>query len=752
MNKILKLKGTIYQKNNISGGGPANIPPSSSITSKKINTLKKELQDIKSFWEKQSLGFKPLVSIYYIKVVAKSNRVGYVFSQKGISSNESIVGARFSDESDPKHVITHCIPLAAINNTINSISEVERIIDESFKGEIDYSILSEINLGNIKLPKTVLTKTNFACLVKDLYYVDSFKLPTEQTDSHISGPRMISLFDTGMKYSEIVKRLNLKNKLFEHLDDHTWLLTPDQYEELYQKAPYLISMSLTDWRDINYSAGIFQINGRNFNIPSPTNEPTIGVLDTLFSENVYFHEWVEYQEMIDENLINKESYHHGTSVTSLIVDGPSLNPYLDDGCGRFRVRHFGIAQQGRNSATDIIRKIKAIVLSNKDIKVWNISLGSEMQVLFDSISPEAAILDQLQYENDIIFVIAGTNNNNTAKYATRIGAPADSINSVVVNSVKFSGQPAEYSRSGPVLCFFNKPDVSTFGGDKEDRMIVFSDKGLCKESGTSFAAPWVTRKIAYLIYILKYPREVAKALIIDSACGWNTNTKMQSMIGYGRVPTHINDIINTPDDEIKFTIYGTSEKYDSYAYNIPVPKVKDKFPYVAKATLAYFPKCSRNQGVDYTDTELDIHFGRMTDKGKIKSIDNNMQGEEQRLDLKEASVRHDFRKWDNVKHISEGLKTNNRSKKVYTRIKPTGAEESLDNWGISIKTKERLEAKSGQGIHFGLVITLKEIDGRNRISDFIQRCRSNNWFVEEVDADVMVSNYVAAEAEINFED
>lgn len=752
MNKILKLRGTIYQKNNTSGGGPANIPPGKSISSEKIKRLKKELQDIESFWDKQSLGFNPLVSIYYIDVVAKSNRVGYVFSQKGITSNASIVGARFSSESNPKHIITHCIPLDTIKNTIDSISEVERIIDQFFDKKIDYNNLSEINIGNKKLPKTVLTKTNFSCLVKDLYYVDSFKLPMEQTNSKIFGPQIISLFDTGLSYSEILKKLDLKNRVFEHLDDHTWLLTPTQYDELYQKAPYLISMSLTDWRDFNYEIGNSIKKVDNFNIPSPTNEPIIGVLDTLFSENVYFHEWVDYQEMIDKNLINNESYHHGTSVTSLIVDGPSLNPYLDDGCGRFRVRHFGIAQQGRNSAIDIIRKIKSIVLSNKDIKVWNISLGSEMQVLFDSISPEAAILDQLQYENDIIFVIAGTNNNNTAEYAPRIGSPADSINSIVVNSVKFSGQPAEYSRSGPVLCFYNKPDVSTFGGDREDQMIVFSEKGFCKESGTSFAAPWIARKIAYLIYILKYPREVAKALIIDSACGWNTNTKMKNIIGYGRVPTHIKDIINTPDDEIKFTIYGTSEKYDSYAYNIPVPKVKDKFPYVAKATLAYFPKCSRNQGVDYTDTELDIHFGRMTNKGKIKSIDNNMQGEEQRTDLKESTVRHDFRKWDNVKHISEGLKANNRSKKVYSSIKPTGTEESLDNWGISIKTKERLEAKSGRGIHFGLVITLKEIDGRNRISDFIQRCRSNNWFVEEVDENIMLNNYIAAEADINFED
>ena len=40
-------------------------------------------------------------------------------------------------------------------------------------------------------------------------------------------------------------------------------------------------------------------------------------------------------------------------------------------------------------------------------------------------------------------------------------------------------------------------------------------------------------------------------------------------------------------------------------------------------------------------------------------------------------------------------------------------------WGISIKTKERLEKRDGEGIKFGVVVTLKEISGVNRIDEFI---------------------------------
>ena len=146
-------------------------------------------------------------------------------------------------------------------------------------------------------------------------------------------------------------------------------------------------------------------------------------------------------------------------------------------------------------------------------------------------------------------------------------------------------------------------------------------------SGTSFAAPWVTRKLAYLIEILGLSREVAKALIVDVATGWEDTGNNQSiapLIGHGSVPIKIDDIVKSKDNEIKFVINGISKEYDTYAYNIPVPVNKETHPFVAKATLCYFPKCSINQGVDYTNTELDISIGRINHRG-IKTINKNTQ-------------------------------------------------------------------------------------------------------------------------------
>ena len=57
----------------------------------------------------------------------------------------------------------------------------------------------------------------------------------------------------------------------------------------------------------------------------------------VICKRVYFDEWVEYHDMVDDNLLkNPDDYRHGTAVDSIIVDGARLNPWLDDGCGRFR--------------------------------------------------------------------------------------------------------------------------------------------------------------------------------------------------------------------------------------------------------------------------------------------------------------------------------------------------------------------------------------------------------------------------------
>lgn len=737
MNNLLQLKGTFHQASSNSRPGPPNLPVGKCVEVSKLEKLLSDLEDLRKFWSSENIISGALVSVYYNKVVAKSNRIQGLLSKGSFKANSSIVGARFTKDESPKHIITHYVSIEILDESIKRLNICIDILNSKFYGVITYDIINQINKKKIPFKPTKIAKTNFLKVIVDAYYVEKFDVLVNDTE--VIDEAIITIYKTNVKTEDLMEKMGINLQFTRVMDDTTILLRPDELTILKQKAPYLISMAVSDITKLTKDD--FEFSSDNIiTIPAPKNEPTIGVVDTMFDKNVYFSEWVEFKNMLSDDIpLSPGDYKHGTAVSSIIVDGPSFNSHLDDGCGRFRVRHFGVAAGNQFSSFTILRNINEIISTNKDIKVWNLSLGSNLEINLNFISAEAAILDKIQYENDVIFVIAGTNKNSSHRRPMAIGSPADSINSLVVNSVDSNNKPAAYTRKGPVLSFFTKPDVSYYGGDNEKPMRVCTSTGESLVSGTSFATPWIARKMSYLIDILGLSREVAKALIINSATGWGKQKYDSSLIGHGIVPIKIDDIVRCPDDEIQFVLSGTSEKYDTYNYNIPVPISKEKHPFIAKATLCYFPCCSRNQGVDYTNTELDIQFGRINDK-TIKPIDNNYQSAELGHYTWEKDARKYYRKWDNVKHIRETLKNSNRAKKCYDK----------GIWGISLKTKERLEEKYGVGIKFGIVITLKEIDGVNRIDDFIKNCSLRGWLVNEIDVENRIDIYNIAEEEIEF--
>ncbi|QTQ13001.1 S8 family peptidase [Treponema parvum] len=740
MNDILKLTGHFEQRKNPNRPGPRNLPANKKIKVSHIINLRNQLIEIDEYWKNKTLFQKALVSVHYTEVVAKSNRIKDLLSQYSQNTNETIVGAKFSNDSedDPKHIITHCVDKKTIRETITQLDKCISIIQAMFSGEVDFAIIEKINSNLTPIPN--FSKTKFVSLIVDCFHVDFFDVDLEKESININS--IVTLYKTDVNSIDILRQIGISETKYQKIDVDTFIMSPAIFEILKREAPYLIAMKVEDLTEIPAVSIEEDIDADpDFSILDPTNEPVIGVIDTHFDKHVYFTKWVDYTNMQSSDIeLEPEDYDHGTMVSSIIVDGPTLNPRLQDNCGRFRVRHFGVAKKGSNSSSFIMETIEKIVENNKDIKVWNLSLGSELEIDRNFISPEAAKLDYLQFKNDIVFIVSGTNKPENKEYPKKIGAPADSINSIVVNSVDFNDIPAEYSRTGPVLSFFNKPDLCYYGGTYEDGLTVYAPFGKKKSYGTSFAAPWITRKMAYLIYKMNFTKEAAKALLIDSAAGWKKFKSTTTIAGYGVVPIQIENIIQSQNDEIRFVISGSSILYDTYNYNIPVPVYQDAQPFIAKATLCYFPNCSRNQGVDYTDTELDLHFGRIKDDS-IKPIDNNIQNDEGRYFLKEEKARQLYRKWDNIKLIGEELKNNPRARKLYDD----------GRWGISLKTTKRLVGNSGRGMAFGLVITLKEINGQNRLEDFIRLCSLRGWLVNRINVENQIEIFNKFEQAIEFE-
>lgn len=742
MNNVLELKGNrfVQAPKSASGGGPA-MNSKVVVTSQKLKELTSKLFQIKDFWIHENRPFNGiLISVHYNKIVAKSNRIAGLF--KGDQSNYAIVGAKFNAEKT-KHIITYFLSIDDLDSSMDMLYKSDEIISSVFKDGITKAIFDNYVTDKINFQKYGLTKSLFKQIVADVSYIDDFEIEkaTQQFKASI-----ITLYDTGMDTKQLFHEIGIDILSSRILDNRTVFLDENQSKVLFEKAPYLVSMATENLSDLSPEDFIEDYQQEIAHIPSPSIEPTIGVIDTLFDTRVYFSEWVEYHDMVDKNIPkNPSDYRHGTAVSSIIVDGPKLNPWLNDGCGRFRVRHFGVAAGAQFSSFTIIKQIKCIIAENKDIKVWNISLGSNKEVNDNFISAEAAVLDQIQAENDVIFVVAGTNKPN--ENIEKIGSPADSINSLVVNAVTKSGLSTKYTRKGLALSFFAKPDVSYYGGSEEKYIQVCEPLGAAFVAGTSFAAPWIARKLSYLIDVLGLNREVAKAMIIDSARGWNETPTPEevAIYGHGVVPIKIEDIVQTKDDEIKFVVTDISEKWNTYNYHFPVPLKDDSYPYFARATMCYFPICDRSQGVDYTNTELNLHFGRIKDNGKLNEINDDKQNQEDSLGtaksfILEGEARERFRKWDNVKYISEKPKSRKIPKKSYKNKK----------WGMEIKTNNRLDPKDGVGLRFGVVVTLKEMYGINRIDEFIRNCNLNGWLVNKIDIENRIDIHEKVNEEIEF--
>lgn len=745
MNNVLELKGKRFVQASKQGSGNGIAMNSKKIvTVEQLFRLIDKLYQIKDFWAHERKPFQGvLISVNYNKIVAKSNRIAGLL--KGKDSNFAIVGAKFNSEKN-KHIITYFVDMEDLESSINLLSKSCEVMKSEFKDGITQVIFKKDKeiFNKIKFKKFGLSKTTFKQVIADVSYIDDFEveMPAPQIKQSI-----ITLFDTGMDTKSLFKNIGIDILSSRILDDQTVFLDENQLKLLFEKAPYLVSMATVDLAELSPEDFIQEYRQSTIAIPSPSIEPTIGVIDTLFDRNVYFSEWVDYHDMVDNSIPkNQNDYRHGTAVSSIIVDGARLNPWLDDGCGRFKVRHFGVAVGSQFSSFTIVKQIKSIITNNSDIKVWNISLGSNQEINDNFISAEAATLDQIQYENDVIFVVAGTNKPN--ENIVKIGSPADSINSMVVNAVTKSGLSTKYTRKGLALSFFAKPDVSYYGGSEEQYIQVCEPLGAAYVAGTSFAAPWIARKLSYLIDVLGLGREVAKALIIDAARSWNQSPTPEevSLYGHGVVPIRIEDIVQTQDDEIKFLVSDISEKWNTYNYNFPVPLKEDKYPYVARATMCYFPICDRTQGVDYTNTELNLHFGRIKDDGKLNEINNDKQNQDDALNteksyLLEGDARERFRKWDNVKYVTEVPKGTNKSKKAYKN----------KNWGIEIKTNNRLDPKDGVGIRFGVVVTLKEINGVNRIDEFVKNCNLSGWLVNTIDIKTRIDIHEKVNEEIEFQ-
>ncbi len=760
---LLSLKNVFHTEKNKSGYSRRELKDNQGFSIEQIKKLISQLESIKEFWleHENILKNEEIITSVGTKVLAKSNRVMELFIPNfenvnavytSSEPNFYIVGVKIVKE---KHVITYSLPKGTLQKAIDKLKRLISFLD---KNNIDFVDNSTIKSGCKKesiLKKYNFNKTNFANLIVDIYYIDSFELEDNKevfnylrSEENKNTSKILTFYKTDRDIDDILSEIGIKINLSNKIDALSFCFSSIEDIDLIEsKIPYLVSMSIVDIFK-NDDVKTHKLDDDQYlcedneffvdKLPNPTNEPIVGVIDTFYKENkqCQLSKWIESVNMLNinqnDNYYTDSDFDHAMNVSSLIVCGNKLNPRLEDNCGFFKVKHFGIFSNG-GLISKAYKDIEEIVIKNREIKVWNISFGEHREIRQNSISLLASLLDNLSNKYDIIFVVCGTNDkneslNNSENNLKAIGSPADSINSIVVNSVNFQNKPAEYSRVGPVLNFYKKPDLAYYGGTIQEPLLAIDVHGdEVYRRGTSFSTPFITRKIAFMIYKLGLSKEVAKALLLCS-CKLEEDDDPK-LLGNGVPPIKIEEIVKAKSDEILFCIDGYSEEFKTYNYDIPFPTQDNKLPYSFTTFLVYFPQTIRNQGVDYSNEELEFSFGRKNvNTGELLSLN---KGENKFINdkwLTEEELRNNNKKWDNVKFIKEKLTSKTRPK--------TNFGEETGYYGFSIRKFRRNNFLPNKPIKFGMVVKVKCIDQKDRYDRFKELCRLKGWVINEIDIDL----------------
>ena len=285
---------------------------------------------------------------------------------------------------------------------------------------------------------------------------------------------------------------------------------------------------------------------------------------------------------------------------------------------------------------DILEEIVTIYYRQTGTRIYNHSIAGILPCLTQSMTPWAAAIDKLSWENDVLFIVAAGNIEAVRNFVTRpsisahiqagrnypeyllqpsarIANPAQSFQALTVGSIAHhtysnpplssiakENYPSSFSCSGPGIWDNIKPEVVEYGGDyvidSPTSPNFTTPESVCPELirstrdggkavsadavGTSFAAAKVTHIAAALE--AAFPQEstlLYRALIVQSARlpAWTNNSNANlchaiRTMGYG-IPD-INRALGNSPNRVTLTTRGIEriKARQAKVYQIKVPE------------------------------------------------------------------------------------------------------------------------------------------------------------------------------------
>lgn len=319
--------------------------------------------------------------------------------------------------------------------------------------------------------------------------------------------------------------------------------------------------------------------------------PRVGLLDSGVEPIPHLEPWLDGEEQNIANLDAADIRHrHGTSVAGIINYGDELQgqPWTGTVPSRITSCVVNTEEDAMHITEDeMVEHVKTAIVANPEVKVWNLSQGSTIEIEEDEFSDFAVTLDSIQKTNHVLICKSAGNVMRETPNQVRLALGADSVMSLVVGSIaheKVAPDDVEYacrspfSRIGLGPSGITKPDLAHFGGNSVTGIYTFSEVGYQTNifKGTSHSTPRVTALASNLAFRLGEPFNplLVKALLIHSASHPNLvavdNDTLRKEQGFG-LPATIDDILYNDENEFTMIWQPTFNGTDFQIQDIPFP-------------------------------------------------------------------------------------------------------------------------------------------------------------------------------------
>lgn len=454
-------------------------------------------------------------------------------------------------------------------------------------------------------------------------------------------------------------------------------------KDLAMNYGYIFEIVLSDIVTVANTQQYYGDVNNNIHLLCPTeNAPIVCVIDSGMQEE---HQYLSPAILCDDSIClipNETSVAdqvstggHGTRVAGAILYFHSIPTE-----GTYQMpcwlRNVKVLNRNAQMSMNLYPpKVIEYVVEKYNSKIFNHSIGSNGPCELKQMSAWAAAIDYQSYKHDILFIQAAGNIHRDViksyimagheypeyllRNLSRLCDPANSLQALTVGSVSHSeyetpdkvslgklNEPSSFSRTGPGIWDYIKPDVVEYGGtqviNKNDADIFLTTpEEVCPELirrspegpafakddvGTSFAAPQVTHIAAMIENILPDSSSLLYRALIANSASWPEWTNLINQeqypsilrkIGYG-----IPDLLkSTHNNEYRVTLITDQPleigEGEAHVFRIPIPEelsnVGENYSILVEVTLSYAsnPRRTRRSIKRYLSTWLDWCCSRM---------------------------------------------------------------------------------------------------------------------------------------------